>query len=124
MLLEAMNATGNNARESWYLLWPGNGDVTFETALSFVEHLREFYRRLDTEHKELWAAIDFPYPRKARGRNVRRDIVARLLSARFQKNFGQPCDEVVAALVAVVYPADDAPSAEAIRGLRRFAPAG
>ena len=122
LLLEAMNATGADARERWQL-WPGNSDVTFEAALSFVEHVREFYHRLDAEHKELWAAIDFPYPRKARGRNVRRDIVARILSARFQKNFGQPCDEVVAALVAVVYP-DDAPSAEAIRGLRRFAPAG
>jgi hypothetical protein len=120
-----MNATSGDARERWRVLWPGDSQVTFEIALSLVNQIATFYALLDSERKQLWAAVRFPHPRKKRGKNVRPGIVARLLSDHFQKSFGEPCDEVVAELVATVfnYP-DDGLSAEAVRGLRRFAPTG
>ena len=120
-----MRASIPDASDRWHTLWRGDTGITFEMAVSFVDLLTEFYQRLDAENKQLWAAINFPHPRKKRGKNVRLAIVARLLSDHFQKNFGAPCDEAVAELVAVVfnYPKEGL-SAEAVRGLRRFAPTG
>jgi hypothetical protein len=124
-LAEAMRASTPDASDRWQALWQGDSDIRFETAVSFVDELTAFYRRLDAENKQLWTAVNFPHPRKKRGTNVRHGIVARLLSDRFQKNFGTPCDEVVAELVAVVFNfPKNGLSAEAVRGLRRFKSAG
>jgi len=124
-LASAMRASIPDAFDRWHALWQGDSGITFEIAVSVVDQLTDFYRRLDAENKQLWAAVNFPHPHKKRGKNVRFAMVSRLLSDRFQKNFGEPCDEAVAELVAVVfnYPKEGV-SAEAVRGWRRFRPTG
>lgn len=127
-LLDAMKeeaSTDANAGGRWRKLWPGDSQITLESAMAFVDHLSAFYRRLDAENKQMWSAVHFPEPTKAHAANARRGIFVRLLSARFQQNFGQPCDDIVALLYCAAFddPEGDT-SAETVRALRRSISSG
>jgi hypothetical protein len=87
---------------------------------------------LVAENKRLWASIRFPKPHKANAKRAPLACFARLLSDRFQQNFGRPCDEVIADLANVVFDTPDGRrmlghrtvTAATIYALRRFATAG
>jgi hypothetical protein len=127
-LLDAMKeeaSTDANAGGRWRKLWPGDSQITLESAMAFVEQLSAFYRRLDAENKQMWSAVHFPKPTKAHAANARRGIFGRLLSARFQQNFGRPCDDMVALLYCAAFDDPDGDtSAETVRALRRSTTSG
>jgi hypothetical protein len=122
MLRDAMKATRDHAREAWSPLWPGDSLVTFEDAVSIVEHLATFYRRCDEKDKEFLAMVSLPDIRKKNARNARELLFARLLAHHFQRRFGKSLDPVIAELSAVVFDQDAGVGSSTIRGRRRSAP--
>jgi hypothetical protein len=123
MLLDAMKATNHYAKEAWPSLWPGDRRVTFEDAVSIVEYLAAFYRRLDEKDKEFLAIVSLPDIRKKNARNAGEWLFARLLATHFQGRFGKSLDPIIAALSAVVFDQDAGVGSSTIRGRRRSAPA-
>jgi hypothetical protein len=127
-----MKQTSSDATDRWPELWRGDSQVTLEAAMSLIGHLEAFYRDLDSENKQLWAAVNFPEPRKRNAKRAPLACFARLLSHRFQRNFGKPCDEVIADLANVVFDTPDGRRmlgqrtviAATIYALRRFATVG
>jgi hypothetical protein len=122
MLVDAMKTTNHYAKEAWPSLWSGDRRVTFEEAVSIVENLATFYRRLDEKDKEFLAMVSIPDIRKKNARNAPEWLFARLLADHFQRRFGNTLDSIVAALSAVVFDQDTGVGSSTIRGRRRSAP--
>jgi hypothetical protein len=120
----AMKQTSGDARgDFWQYLWRGDGQVTFEVALSLVEQLATFYRGADVWYKNVGKVNDELALRKKNARNAREILFARLLVDCFQGDFGKPLYAVVAALSSVVFDKQgEGALAPTIRGRRRSAP--
>jgi hypothetical protein len=122
-LLDAMRSSGE-ASASWHL-WPGDVQITFEDALSFVEHLVTFYRRADAQYKgivEGYAGLS-KVLRKKNAKAAQEIFFSRWLTDCFQNDFKSPLDPIVATLSSVVFDREgEGAMAPTIRGRRRWAP--
>jgi hypothetical protein len=122
-LAREMNQTSSDASGIWHL-WRGDGQITFEVALSVVEQLATFYCAADVWHKTVEEISDkLSTLRKKNAKSARETIFARHLANCFQYDFGKPLYPIIAALSSVVFDKEgEGALAPTIRGRRRSAP--
>jgi hypothetical protein len=121
MLLQAMAETEVDAR--FLLSANANTGKTVDEMRKSVMLVRNTYRDMQAK-----AAPDPQFavhvPRKQRSKNAPQTIFTRAMSTKFQELFGQPLDEMVAALLSVVFDLSDGPASSTVRGRRRSAAGG
>jgi hypothetical protein len=119
----AMKQTSADASDNWHL-WRGDGQITFEVALSVVEQLATFYCDADVWYKtveEINGKLSTLHKKAAK--NVRETLFARWMARGFQRDFGKPLDPIIATLSSVVFDEKgEGALAPTIRGRRRSAP--
>jgi len=103
----------------WAKLWPGDQDTSIDDAIKFVEHIEEYYRRLEKKHRAILKAADLPYLRKKGAKNADQVYFGRVMSQRLTALYGRPLDAIVTTLTDVVFDLKSGPGEDIIRGRRR-----
>jgi hypothetical protein len=103
-LLEQMRETECISRDLWEKLWPGDPTHRFEEVTGLIQHVAQFYERLNGTMMALYTTMDLPPPPSNLGAtNVRERYFMSIMTSYFARQCGQKLFGVVADLADAVF---------------------
>jgi hypothetical protein len=110
-LREALEATAKQAEAQW----PTN--VPFEKFRDFVQHvewIERVYGQMADEGERYWARLEYPQLRNTHSERTPKNAFSLMMTSFFERKFGAPFYEIVAAIETAVFKSDGA-SAETVK---------
>jgi hypothetical protein len=110
-LREALEATAKQAQAQW------PATVPFETFNDFVRHvawIERVYGQMADENERYWSRLEYPQLRNTHSERAPKNAFSLMMTSFFERKFGAPFYEIVAAIETAVFKSDGA-SAETVK---------